>query len=165
MASSLLTALLIAIATTQVALAISYPSCDPPHRPDNGGYTPYSDKYLIGTKIKFFCNKGYKLHGTSWTICKHIKKSFWLHKSPVCKRKLQDQYQILVHLHAHDACTAIRCSNLDDPRYGKVNVAGTTPKSTAHYTCDYGYKLVGNASRECLYNGYWSGKESVCESK
>lgn len=65
----------------------------------------------------------------------------------------------------YNICVAIRCSYLDDPRYGKVSVSGVTPGSTANYTCDHGYKLVGNAPRECLYNGSWSGKEPTCESE
>jgi hypothetical protein len=90
MASSLLTTLLIAIATTQVALAIYYPKCGPPHRPDNGGYNPINDKYAVGDKINFFCKTGYKLYGASSTICKDkfLKKPYWSHESPVCRRKL-----------------------------------------------------------------------------
>lgn len=96
MASSLLSALLIALATAQVALAIYFPSCDPPHRPDNGGYNSSSNKYTAGSRINFFCNAGYRLHGVSSTICKHVhKKSFWAHKTPVCKCELH------VHTHAH----------------------------------------------------------------
>ena len=119
MASSLLTALLIAIATAQVALAIYYPSCDPPHRPDNGGYNPSSNKYTVDSKINFFCNTGYKLHGASSTICKHIaKKSFWAHKSPVCKRKSLFLYmystkvliQCCMYMYNNIICVAIRCS-------------------------------------------------------
>ena len=59
----------------------------------------------------------------------------------------------------------ITCPDLDDPRYGSVNVTGNTPGYTAHYECDYGYELVGGLYRECLYNGYWSGKEPVCKRK
>ena len=61
--------------------------------------------------------------------------------------------------------TVIRCQDLDDPSYGKVNVTGYTPGYKAHYKCDYGYELVGEAYRECLYNGKWSGEEPVCERK
>lgn len=58
---------------------------------------------------------------------------------------------------------AITCPDIDDPSYGRVNVTGNTPGYTAHYKCDYGYELAGEAYRECLYNGYWSGEEPVCE--
>ena len=59
----------------------------------------------------------------------------------------------------------IRCSDLYDPLYGSVNQTGNKPGSTAHYECDYGFKLVGDAWRKCLYNGYWSGQEPVCKRK
>ena len=58
----------------------------------------------------------------------------------------------------------ITCPDLYDPPYGSVNMTDNTPGSTAHYECDYGFKLVGDAYRECLYNGYWSGKAPVCKS-
>ena len=63
------------------------------------------------------------------------------------------------------SCAVIECPDLDDPSYGKVNVTGNTPGYEAHYKCDYGYELVGEAYRECLYNGYWSGEEPACERK
>ena len=59
----------------------------------------------------------------------------------------------------------ITCSELDDPKYGSVSVAGNTPGYMAHYKCDYGYELVGEAYRECLLSGYWGGKEPVCKRK
>ena len=57
------------------------------------------------------------------------------------------------------------CPDLDDPRYGSVNVTDNTNGSTAHYECDEGFKLVGDAYRECLDTGYWSDEEPVCKSK
>lgn len=88
MASSLLTALLIALATAQVALAQYKPKCDPPRHPDNGGYNPVNDKYAVDSRINFYCAPGYRLRGASWTTCKHDifeRKSKWAQKSPVCR--------------------------------------------------------------------------------
>ena len=59
----------------------------------------------------------------------------------------------------------VRCPDLYDPPYGSVNQTDNKPGSTAQYECDYGFKLVGDARRKCLYNGYWSGKEPVCKRK
>jgi hypothetical protein len=56
------------------------------------------------------------------------------------------------------------CPRLSDPNYGSVAVSGYTPGSTAQYSCNGGYKLVGLALRKC-YNGRWTGKEPVCQSK
>ena len=59
----------------------------------------------------------------------------------------------------------ILCPDLTDPEYGSVNQTSNKPGSTAHYECDYGFKLVGNRYRVCLYNGYWEGNEPVCKRK
>ena len=59
----------------------------------------------------------------------------------------------------------ILCPDLTDPEYGRVNQTSNKPGSTAHYECDYGFKLVGDRYRECLYNGYWEGNEPVCKRK
>ena len=56
------------------------------------------------------------------------------------------------------------CPDLDDPPYGSVNVTDNTNGSTAHYECDEGFELVGDAYRECQDNGYWSGDIPMCES-
>ena len=58
----------------------------------------------------------------------------------------------------------LRCPELEDPPYGSVNQTGNKPGSTAHYDCDYGFKLVGDEYRECLYTGYWNGSEPICKS-
>jgi CUB/sushi domain-containing protein len=65
----------------------------------------------------------------------------------------------------YNICAAITCQDLDDPAYGRVDVTGNGIGHKAHYKCDYGYQLVGEAYRECLHTGYWGGKEPVCERK
>ena len=45
---------------------------------------------------------------------------------------------------------------------GVVTVWGIRLGSTAHYTCNDGYTLVGPATRECLITGTWSGYTPVC---
>ena len=75
---------------------------------------------------------------------------------------LHDNRFLTVDIFFH---AVITCQNLYDPTYGRVNVTGYTPGYKAHYKCDYGYKLVGEAYRECLYTGYWGGEEPVCERK
>ena len=51
---------------------------------------------------------------------------------------------------------------LDNPDKGQVEITGQTPGSTATYTCNDGFKLVGDESRECLYDGRWNGSEPTC---
>ena len=37
--------------------------------------------------------------------------------------------------------------------------------STVHYTCDDGFNLIGDKSRNCLPGGNWSGDLPTCQSK
>ena len=57
---------------------------------------------------------------------------------------------------------AVVCEYLDAPDYGKVEHTGIYPGNKAKFSCNYGYKLVGDEVRTCLYNGYWSGSQPKC---
>ena len=61
--------------------------------------------------------------------------------------------------------TAVDCSELRDPAGGSVTLtASTTFESTAAYTCNDGFILIGNLRRTCQANGQWSGSEPACTS-
>ena len=60
--------------------------------------------------------------------------------------------------------TAVNCGSLTDPANGQVNqTAGTTLGQTATYSCNTGYKLVGNSPRTCQATGNWSGSVPTCQ--
>jgi len=59
----------------------------------------------------------------------------------------------------------INCGNLQNPLFGKVVLTGTTFGSSATYSCQRGYILVGGSTRTCQDNGQWSGVAPVCRSK
>ena len=59
----------------------------------------------------------------------------------------------------------INCGNLQNPLFGKVVLTGTTFGSSATYSCQRGYILVGWSTRTCQDNGQWSGVAPVCRSK
>ena len=46
---------------------------------------------------------------------------------------------------------------------GQRNVSSTTYNSVVTFTCDEGYKLLGNNSRTCQLNELWSGSVPQCE--
>ena len=58
-------------------------------------------------------------------------------------------------------------SNLEDPQFGRVEIVGDgTLGSTAVYSCDLGYQVVGETERQCQLNGLigvWDGQEPTCE--
>ena len=54
------------------------------------------------------------------------------------------------------------CHNLSPPVGGKVNITSSSYLSTATYSCDEGYVLVGQENRTCHYIGIWSGSSPSC---
>jgi len=60
--------------------------------------------------------------------------------------------------------TVIDCGNLTNQDNGRVShPTGTTFGQTAIYTCNPGYKLVGDSTRECQTTGVWSGSKPTCK--
>ena len=59
----------------------------------------------------------------------------------------------------------IVCPDLDDPDNGDVDTDGNTPGSTATYTCNSGFELMGKGTRSCQSSGEWDGVPPVCMSK
>ena len=57
----------------------------------------------------------------------------------------------------------VECDYLEHPEYGKVDHEGVYYGNKAIYSCHYGYKLVGEGTRKCLYDGNWSGEEPKCK--
>ena len=60
---------------------------------------------------------------------------------------------------------AVDCGILTDPTNGQVMFTTTTYLSTADYTCDTGYNLVGVNQRTCTAAGTWSDGEPTCQSE
>ena len=58
----------------------------------------------------------------------------------------------------------VDCGPLNQPANGKVTLNKTVFQSTANYTCDPGFRLVGNATRVCQADGAWS-ESPKCEGK
>ena len=58
----------------------------------------------------------------------------------------------------------VDCGNLTDPANGQVNhSSGTTFGQTATYSCNTGYKLVGDSTHTCQATGNWSGSAPTCD--
>ena len=87
----ILGALLVVAVTVAVASATFYRQCNPPTQPIYGGYSGgdgYS--YPVGKRISYYCNRGYSLHGRSFSVCVYSyrdNRAYWFYPTPVCKRK------------------------------------------------------------------------------
>ncbi len=62
-------------------------------------------------------------------------------------------------------CIEIFCPTLTDPVDGSVSFSSVSVDSTATYSCNTGFELVGVAPRTCFAGtGEWSGMEPTCQS-
>ena len=57
--------------------------------------------------------------------------------------------------------TEVLCEVLQNLTNGQVSMTGQSIGSTATYTCDSGYELIGDDTMTCE-NGVWSGQEPMC---
>ena len=56
----------------------------------------------------------------------------------------------------------VSCSMPKDPSSGKVTVRSNGTVSTAEYSCNFGYALIGESTRVCNTDGVWINSEPVC---
>ncbi|CAI8041016.1 Sushi, von Willebrand factor type A, EGF and pentraxin domain-containing protein 1, partial [Geodia barretti] len=56
----------------------------------------------------------------------------------------------------------VDCGSLTDPVNGTISLTGTAFNSTATYSCNDGYSLVGDTTITCLASGLWSGEPPLC---
>ena len=55
------------------------------------------------------------------------------------------------------------CDELDNPSNGTVSIVRVMPTGLiATYSCDDGFRLVGEVNRTCLDNRMWSGQPPTC---
>ena len=60
--------------------------------------------------------------------------------------------------------TAVNCGPLTNPINGRFShTAGTTFGKTATYSCNTGYRLVGDTIRICQATRVWSGSPPTCQ--
>ena len=58
---------------------------------------------------------------------------------------------------------SLDCGNLTDPLNGNVMIpVVTVVNSTANYSCNDNYTMIGDSSRQCLDSGVWGGVEPAC---
>ena len=63
------------------------------------------------------------------------------------------------------SCLGYRCDRLKTPFHGNISDHNITVGSTATFSCDVGYDLIGDSNVTCQSNSLWSASTPTCESK
>ncbi|HVZ73733.1 MAG TPA: hypothetical protein VHJ20_15240 [Polyangia bacterium] len=94
----------------------------------------------VGATATYSCTTGYGPSGSATRTCQ--TNGAWSGTAPTC--------------------VIAQCPALNSPTGGSVSAPNLTYGSTAMYTCNTGYSLVGIASRTCQASGTWSGSPPTC---
>uniref|UniRef100_A0A8C5SUA0 Sushi domain-containing protein n=1 Tax=Laticauda laticaudata TaxID=8630 RepID=A0A8C5SUA0_LATLA len=119
---------------------LKYPS------PILGRTSSKMNSFPVGSLVQYKCNPGYVKHPrmNASSIC--IRNQVWSEVQEFCKKK--------------------SCGHPGEPENGRLIVSGDFLfGSTLNYTCEEGYKLKGQTSRQCALNGkrvQWSGSLPKC---
>ncbi|XP_053397670.1 adhesion G protein-coupled receptor L4-like isoform X2 [Mercenaria mercenaria] len=135
--------------------------CGTPQIPVNGNVSLLA-RTLQGDIAIYECDAGYRLVGNEETIC---ARGGWDTFPPTCENgNLGDDCTS-----KPDVCDNLEnavcddCGVLPGQHNGRVNITdGTEYNGTATYSCDEGFQLVGDKTRQCLNTGKWSGLEPSC---
>ncbi|XP_076319115.1 P-selectin-like isoform X1 [Tachypleus tridentatus] len=126
---------------TGSAPSCKYVDCGPLLNIPNG-YIQYLDsRTTFNATAQYSCDQNFTLVGTDTRRC--LGNGKWEGEEPQC-------------LFNH-------CPKLDRPPSSFLEVTGQTAGSQAKYSCEKGYKLVGNKVRNCELGGIWTGRDPQCK--
>ncbi|XP_072107222.1 CUB and sushi domain-containing protein 1a [Mobula birostris] len=113
--------------------------CGDPGIPVHG--SRLGDEFKIRSLLRFNCEAGYILRGSSERSCK--PDGSWSGIQPVCE--------------------AVSCGNPGTPENARIVYSdGILFSSSITYACREGYKTSGLTTRHCTANGTWTGSAPDC---
>uniref|UniRef100_A0A8C1ZS09 CUB and Sushi multiple domains 1 n=1 Tax=Cyprinus carpio TaxID=7962 RepID=A0A8C1ZS09_CYPCA len=100
----------------------------------------YPESFNYRNTVMYHCKRGFYLLGSSVLTCQ--SNGFWDRSLP--------------------KCLPISCSDPGTPPFSVMLGQKFTNRAVVHYSCSQGRTLVGNATRQCLEDGRWSGSPPYC---
>ena len=122
----------------------AYVDCGLPHFLPNGKWLLTSNSTHYGSTVEYECSNNYMLDGPAKRIC--LENGTWSSLIPICrlvncgKPPVKDEQTIL--------------------KGGIMYIVG----EKVHYSCAYGFELVGEEERVCGSDGLWSNDTPFCRS-
>lgn len=108
------------------------------------GHVVYSTKlgsnYTYGQSVQYVCNRGYLLLGHAFLTCQD--DGSWNGSLPICKPVL--------------------CPSLPTPRWSYRNSSNFSHGSAVTFQCSIGFRLSGNKTTTCQWNGQWDTSLPRC---
>ena len=108
-------------------------NCTDPGIPANG--VRIGNDFSYNSSVSFSCYPGYQLSGSGVITCD--TEGNWNSTNL-------------------PSCDVIHCSAPVVPDNGNVSYTSLSANSSVYFTCNAGYKLIGNTNITCLPNGQWS---------
>ncbi|KAF5890762.1 P-selectin-like isoform X2, partial [Clarias magur] len=114
--------------------------CSTLQTPQNGSVSCTDETLSTGSICSFSCADGFNLEGASSIVCTDTGE--WSTDVP--------------------SCTAIRCPTLDVPENGTMNCSGESYGSKCVFSCNAGFRLLGESELTCTKTVQWSQKTPSC---
>ncbi|CAH1773668.1 unnamed protein product [Owenia fusiformis] len=115
--------------------------CHEPVEPSHGRVVKLGSGINFGQQIRFDCRTGYRLVGDHILTC--LSNGSWSG--------------------LYGKCIRVSCPPPVKVRYATVNGSSYLFKDKIEYLCSSGYVAIGDAVRECLPTGSWSGSLPSCQ--